>query len=162
MNCSHSHKWYLRKLSATHALYVCNICDSGLNVDHPIGTTGIGLSNILLGIGGVLALGLSVAAWYLWGFLVAVVVGVITWWVIVPLILGRCLVRYLKRTINHLAENADRLGIDLDWRNLPECNNCGRRRTPTKRHAINYCVRCHPDGGAAAAIEELFGDIERH
>ena len=160
MSClRQSHKWHLRKRFAEHALYVCSICDSGLNVDHPRGTSGTGLSEVLLRAGGVLVLGLSLTTWYLFGFLAAVVAGAVAWFGIVPWIHGWCLLRYQKGLINHLADNADKLGIDLTWHNLPECNNCGRR-TPTERHSVNYCFRCHPDGEAAAYMEEILGDGE--
>lgn len=153
------HNWYLRKLSPGHALYVCSICDSGLNVDHPRGTSGLGLSEMLLMAGGLVVLGLSATIWYLFGLLAAGTVGVVAWFGIIPWVHGWLLVRYQKGLIDHLADNADRLGIDLEWRELPECMNCGRR-TRTEQATVNYCFRCHPDGDAAALMDELFGDRE--
>lgn len=160
MGCSREgHKWYLRKLSPDHALYVCSICDSGLNVDHPRGSSGIGLSEVLLVAGGLAILGLSLTTWYVFGFLAAAIAGVVTWFGVMPWVQGRLLVRYQRGLINHLADNADRLGIDLNWRTLPECRNCGRR-TPTERPSVNYCFRCHPHGEVAAYMEEVLGDRE--
>ena len=107
------HRWRVQSVHREHALYVCRRCGFGLNVDHPVGTSGVaGLLYGLNAAGALLTLLAAAALWAFLGGIAALAAGAATWFFVSPLIVHAGLLRYQGTLINYTADRAKELRID--------------------------------------------------